>query len=414
MIRNRRNINCLTSSQLHALREALAILYKLPVGSPHSWLHVAGIHGEPAPTWCIHGAPGFATWHRAYLLALEEALQCLNPAVTVPFWDWSSGPTTGLPAACSSPTYVNSDGDTVPNPLFAGPLPSGGPGTMTERRANIDTTTFGDLATSAQAAMSNSGFNSFQNALNNVHGSVHGRIGGDMGSVPYAGFDPIFWLHHANVDRLWAQWQASHPGPLPANEASLSLDPFIKPCSTSYYVGSDMESTDALGYRYSRFCLIILGRFVLTPIKLKLEPWVRKRLEVAKLVVRTTRMHRDTFDVRVFVNDPEANAKTPIDDNPSYAGSFGVFGMMATPRSPRGARRKTAKKTAKKTRAAMAKDMSMMRGDHFDMQVDITEALRKGLGRRATPTITLVPVDANGKPVPKARLDFDSVELQVK
>ncbi len=135
MIRYRRNINCLTPSQLHDLREALAILYKLPASSPNSWLHVAGIHGEPAPTWCIHGAPGFATWHRAYLLALEEALQCLNPAVTVPFWNWSSGPTAGLPAACSSPTYVNTDGDIVPNPLFAGPLPPGGPGTMTERRA---------------------------------------------------------------------------------------------------------------------------------------------------------------------------------------------------------------------------------------------------------------------------------------
>ncbi len=58
--------------------------------------------------------------------------------------------------------------------------------------------------------------------------------------------------------------------------------------------------------------------------------------------------------------------------------------------------------------------MTMMRGDDFDMQIDITEALREGLGKRAAPSIKLVPVDANGKRVPKTRLAFDSVELHVK
>ena len=29
--------------------------------------------------------------------------------------------------------------------------------------------------------------------------------------------DPIFWLHHANIDRLWAQWQQAHPGQNPPN-----------------------------------------------------------------------------------------------------------------------------------------------------------------------------------------------------
>ena len=116
----------------------------------------------------------------------------------LPFWDWSSGPTTGLPSACSSSTYVNRDGATVSNPLFAGPKPDG---TTTSRRSDIDTTSFDDLATDAQDALTNTGFSSFQVDLNGVHGSVHGRISGDMGSVPYAGFDPVFYMHHANVDR---------------------------------------------------------------------------------------------------------------------------------------------------------------------------------------------------------------------
>jgi Common central domain of tyrosinase len=35
---------------------------------------------------------------------------------------------------------------------------------------------------------------------------------GLMGNVASAAFDPIFWLHHSNVDRLWQKWMADHPG----------------------------------------------------------------------------------------------------------------------------------------------------------------------------------------------------------
>lgn len=406
MIRYRRNISCLTTDQLHDLREALAVLYTLPAASPHSWQYVAGLHGRPAPTWCIHGAPGFLTWHRAYLLALEEALQCLNPAVTVPYWNWSSGPTTGVPAPCASPMYVNRNGDTVPNPLFAGPLPPD-VGGMTSRRPAIDTTSFADIATSAQAAATNDDFDDFQNALNSVHGSVHVRVGGNMGSVSLAGFDPIFWLHHANVDRLWAIWQSSHPGALPPVEAGLSLDPFTKPCSTAMYVGSDMESTHELGYRYLNFCLIVLGPFTLAAIRLKVEPWWAERLRIAKLTIRASRMPDTTMELRVFVNDPDADAHTPIVDNPAYAGSLGVFGMRAPGTGPRTGGKK------RQDGSERMREMPM-RGDRFDLQLDITTALKPALGRRAAPTLRLVAVDPNGKKVSAAQLDFDGIELLVR
>src|SRR5262249_57470534 len=41
------------------------------------------------------------------------------------------------------------------------------------------------------------------------HGVVHTTVGGRgglMSSVPTAAGDPIFWLHHANIDRLWNVW----------------------------------------------------------------------------------------------------------------------------------------------------------------------------------------------------------------
>ncbi|KAK0377149.1 hypothetical protein CLIM01_05497 [Colletotrichum limetticola] len=48
-------------------------------------------------------------------------------------------------------------------------------------------------------------------SIEDVHNAVHGYIGGYMGDVDIAAFDPIFWLHHANIDRIFAIWQACNP-----------------------------------------------------------------------------------------------------------------------------------------------------------------------------------------------------------
>ena len=57
--------------------------------------------------------------------------------------------------------------------------------------------------------------------------------------------DPLFWLHHANVDRLWARWQQSRPGVPPPNPREL-LQPrplFGVPVRATVDAAS-------LGYRY--------------------------------------------------------------------------------------------------------------------------------------------------------------------
>ena len=319
----RRNIDCLGTEELHDLREALAAMYALPAADPNSFATLAGFHGGPPTGFCRHGAPGFFTWHRAYMVAFEKALSAFGCQVALPFWDWSSGPSTGVPAACRFPTYVNRSGATVPNPLFSGPRAAGG---QTNRRADIDTTAFDDLATSAQAAMSATTFSSFQNQINGVHGSVHVRTGGDMQSVPTAAFDPIFYLHHANIDRLWAQWQASHPGPLPAAEATSQLEPFNRPFSIQWQTGADVESTAALGYRYRRFCYffppIRIWEVAVLPF-----PWdIRKQMESARLLIRTPRMQEQPVEIRAFLDMEKATDRSKTIDNPAFAGSVGFLG----------------------------------------------------------------------------------------
>ena len=67
------------------------------------------------------------------------------------------------------------------------------------------------------APFSNRGYsigrNATYNSIENLHNAIHSLVGqtGHMGMIPYSSFDPIFWLHHANVDRLVAIWQALYP-----------------------------------------------------------------------------------------------------------------------------------------------------------------------------------------------------------
>ena len=44
-----------------------------------------------------------------------------------------------------------------------------------------------------------------------MHNGAHDWVGGLMGVVPTSPNDPVFWLHHSNIDRIWAIWQTRHP-----------------------------------------------------------------------------------------------------------------------------------------------------------------------------------------------------------
>ena len=369
-------------------------MYLLPASNGDSFARIAGLHGQPSPFYCEHGYPGFLTWHRAYLDAFQDALCCINSDVVLPYWNWSSGPTTGVPPACRQATYVNRNGNTVPNPLYSGPAFGGG---QTNRAADIDTRTFGDIATAAQTAMGNPNFNGFQSSLNGPHGSVHIRTGGDMSGLGSAGYDPIFYLHHANVDRLWAKWQQTHPTPLPNNEKTKGLNPFHKAFSTDLMTGADVETTDQLGYRYSTFCWFV-PPFVLTDLLvLKLDPaWFRVQRKTAKLIMNSSKMAARSMDLRVFVNDPHVNSGTSTCDNPAFAGSFGVFGM--------------------EMREEMSdKPMRVTSGNQkFDLEIDISDGLEHIDADRDELSLNLVPVGPDGKAVPLEHVPADGFELLLR
>ncbi|KAL4785045.1 hypothetical protein BJX76DRAFT_367191 [Aspergillus varians] len=101
---------------------------------------------------------------------------------------------------------------------------------------------------------------------NNVHWWVGGN-GGHMSQIPVATFDPIFWLHHCNIDRIFAIWQEMNPDKFFTQGAqgdfdqkviglpdivtpSTNLRPFHKDKDGAYWTSEEVRDFRALGYTY--------------------------------------------------------------------------------------------------------------------------------------------------------------------
>jgi tyrosinase len=162
----------------------------------------------------------FLAWHRQYILRLEMRLQQINSSIAIPYWDSIANPS--LPKALSGKALLKSWGVTR---AFN---PRGLP-----------------VLSELQAINSQTRFSAFQTTLEStLHADVHNAVGGDMAGSSSPS-DPLFWLHHANIDRLWAAWQIAHPGKDPSN-GNETLQP--KPLF-GVKVSSLLDIT-TLGYNY--------------------------------------------------------------------------------------------------------------------------------------------------------------------
>ncbi|HET6345392.1 MAG TPA: tyrosinase family protein, partial [Myxococcota bacterium] len=145
---------------------------------------------------------------------------------------------------------------------------------------------------------------------------------GDMFSNLTASYDPVFWPIHVNIDRLWWEWQQTHPTSLPAD-----LDAVLTPWS---YTIADTIDMSRFGYEYVKSSYLIpvgletpVGRFVSK--RIDLPETVGNSFGQAEVRLhRVPQLVRSCF-IRVFLNLPDANAETSIED-PHYAGYLAVFG----------------------------------------------------------------------------------------
>lgn len=186
------------SRQLTSLTNGVAAMKARPASDPTSWAYQANIHAifcdnPPPGTTAVHYSWRFLPWHRAYLFYLEKILRAASgdTSFSLPYWNWSTD--LNLPAQ-----YWGQG-----NPLFD-PTRQVGPGDQVDP-SNTEITTLLQIGTFPRFGGEEQEGNAGSLEVG-PHNYVHGWVGGDMGQFATAALDPIFWAHHANVDRVWYLW----------------------------------------------------------------------------------------------------------------------------------------------------------------------------------------------------------------
>ena len=241
--------------------------------SPDSWLWAANTHGIPRgtrsrPSWdqCAHASRFFLPWHRAYLAWFEDTIRRLTGQDDwgLPYWDYSD---PGRPETRTVPVEFSVKsrtvaGDVVVNPLFV-------PGRSTAPLPFADVNVVGALSEVEfvkdvpEVGFGGADRDGFFGAVESLpHNYVHVDIGALMESPATAGQDPIFWLHHANVDRLWEVWRAlpgsvglTDPGAASAllvTQWESAVFWFGDERAPARYTMADVEdlSSEKMGYEY--------------------------------------------------------------------------------------------------------------------------------------------------------------------
>ncbi len=249
---------------------AVSVLRARPLNDPTSWRYLAAVHGYPGHAsdpfaqageklpskasqqafWnqCQHQTWFFLPWHRGYLACFEEivadaVVQAGGPTGwALPYWNYSSQ----SPHARQMPAALLNQFDAKgnPNPLW---LPGRSMATPTAAlpathvvlnallHSPFDGTSLGGSPGFGGVRTGFSHFGGTNGLLENLpHNQVHVDVGGLMSDPDTAALDPVFWLHHANIDRLWEVW---------TNRNSSFVNPNVKP----WLSGTSFQLHDAKG-----------------------------------------------------------------------------------------------------------------------------------------------------------------------
>ena len=367
----RKDVSRLTDNELASLREGFRVLRQRSANnanSPLGWLGQANIHRDA----CAHENWWFLPWHRAYLYYFERILReaANDPSLALPYWNWTENPR--LPAGFWGANNPLGDDtreigrDASANPRFVG------------RRVIRDVIGTRNFLTFAGAASTRSPH--FMIAPGNLedgpHNYIHNFVGGDNGNMQdpdRAARDPIFWLHHANVDRLWTRWVRKHPGRTTTNRGwrQEEFSFFNRQGNRVRITTAEVLNTLDLDYRYDtqptaaievRAAVMPAGfgaaedplgeplfraevpeRSVISsePVTVTLEPSDRlregtgeRRIVAEDVAQEATTLRLEvqgvaapgnpSVGVLVFLDMPEADASIPPDD-PHYVASFSFF-----------------------------------------------------------------------------------------
>ncbi len=150
----------------------------------------------------IHDADEFLPWHRIFIGFFEDLVQAEDPNVTLPYWDWWE-----YSSWTSSTTSLFNDASSGTMGLFGYTIiETGSPWSYTR--------SFQSSWTPGSVNLNETSVTAFSNDIEaDPHNPGHTFVGGfgaTMSSRTSPG-DPVFYLHHCMVDKVWADWFRAHP-----------------------------------------------------------------------------------------------------------------------------------------------------------------------------------------------------------
>ena len=219
-VRIRKNANNLTPGERDRFVAAFAQLNNKGLGRFTDFRDMHTNVSSPQ----AHGRPGFLPWHRAYLLDLERELQAIDPSVALHYWRFDRpSPNIFTREFLGVSDNLGTVQFSATNPLQFW-VTDGVQGI--NRRPFFSTNAAPPgLRTEAQTIALGTTFPNFRTLEGNPHGSAHTSFGGSIASINTAARDPLFFLLHCNVDRLWAKWQHQNNRFNPATAASYDSTP---------------------------------------------------------------------------------------------------------------------------------------------------------------------------------------------
>jgi tyrosinase len=406
------------SKNLYLFRRAIEEMQKISDAAlmdERGYQWVAGVHGgfggEP---YCEHGTDEFLVWHRPYILDYEIKLrdqikiiadQAAADNWRLPYWAWEAADVDGLPGAFTVETY-DDNGTTKPNPLYQRPyqLPYTPP-TGTETYRNLRP--LSQLQAQRQPAidaMEETDFVDFNSAIGQPHNMVHVWVAGFMNTYR-SSFDPIFWLHHANIDRFFWQWQKKNgDSSIPDIVKNFTCRPFRFANNTA----QAFFDTRALGYTYadSRNSALEVDADEVKDTRNYNLGKISLDFNRARLHFHGMNHPEDSYEVRVFANNKTVDADTLLSAASGYLGSFALLGHGNCPGAPG--------HCSIRTKSQFVGDV---RAPHhlipYNTFINVGRGLKalKPEGGAVKVGITLLVLDMDGKPVPSSSISFDNMSL---
>jgi len=435
MIRN-------TPESIHSTdlyRTAVAAMKGLSNSDCRNWTKQAEIHNN----FCPHGNWFFFPWHRAYLFEFEKICQKLSgdSKFGLPYWNWCVD--GHLPAPFWPPPPGNALNDTTRS-ITSSSIANASSVGLTLVDGFCDEPNFTLFAGGASTGLRTGG-GSYGNIEATPHNYIHGSfVGGDMGNF-MSPLDPIFWCHHCMVDLCWYEWNITRnhvntndPAWMNFNLTGMFCDADQNPVTNMTVLATLLMPI--LSYRYETDIagnasadkqatknkkdfeamkkivqeggkvelkktkqmnlkraveFNLLGRALSETIPIDLNDFggALRETNNERVILSIKNMsHPQNSDVfiRVFINKPDANPQTPIEDS-HYAGSFYFF-----------------------THGGGHEHNELARPDYM---VDVTKTLKRLKAQQELAnfsngiTVNLVAVPVPGVPTETKSLRIDDLEL---